>query len=178
MKKMALVILVTINLHGVRLHELLKAAIQNGEVQKVSELIQQSNPKVKTERTPLRAKENIDLNQLHELAQELLAETKEASQNLKNRHVAKRILVSCATILSSWTPFGIVLYNGFTTNNWSSGEIIFGSITAGVAGTYHGIDQMQLGLSNEDAKINYAKYIAIVEITSKAKDETGATEIA
>jgi hypothetical protein len=176
MKKMVLVILVTINLHGTR-HELLRKAIRNGEVQKVHDLIQQSKPKVRSEHTPLKEHEDINLDELHVLAQSLLEEKKQASQSLKNRYVFKRFAISIATIFSSWVPLGVATYNGITSSHWPSGETLFAAIIAGISGTYHGVDQMLLGLNNEDAKSHYAKHSAIVQITSKAKDDVGPTEI-
>lgn len=204
MKKIALVILVHMQIYSMQkveedTHHELQEAIKKSDDEKVSELIKRIKHQPKHTRSKLvhepkhteqsklleqehtiqssSAPKKVDLKQLQELAKKLLTQQEEASKTLNNRYVYQRILISAGTIVSSWIPLGICTYNGVTSGGWPSGDMVFGSITAGVAGTYHGIDQLWLGLCNEDAKTKYNKHREIVsQLADASKEETGSNE--
>ena len=52
------------------------------------------------------------------------------------------------------------------------------AVAAAIAGTYHGAEQMRLGIENQDAKTNHAKHLAITHLTSQAKQESQPEESA
>jgi hypothetical protein len=150
----------------------LKEAIQKSDVQKVQTLLQQlkntdsAEPSTPLLRSPQR---KIDLDPLHQLAQQLLQEKIESKDTLNNIDVYKRVIRGLATLGIGIGGIGYYFYQSSANGHSGSITDFLGVIVTGCTLFGHAADQILLGIGNTDANNAHTSHLSITHLINEAK---------
>ena len=108
------------------------------------------------------------IERLHNLAKDAANCKKHTAQTLNNSGVYKRFAIATASLLIGGYSIGSYIWQQYQSGQWDSSDF-FGTLAAGGALGLHSLDHFCKGFANHDAHQEYAKQIAIMHLTDKAK---------
>ena len=172
MKKYMMVVFFALTLNCMQ--KQLQHAIQQSDLEKVQNLLDHIKKPHVHDATPLlrSASKDIDLEQLHTMAQKLLQESDTSKNTRQNLHFYKRVTLGIATLTTGLFTAGYYFYQS-TAHGQSGSYKEFLTILCASGGLIgHGSEQIRLGIGNYDAHNLYAKNLAISHLIDSAWQES------